>query len=103
MGSLLSKSYSQSVRVDGNNNQVWVIDGTKFNVSSTIDQISMRISNAVKNSVIVSNRLVINTPLLLAIILTCLAFFMYKKYHNSKRLKAMPKHHVCVIAVISTD
>jgi hypothetical protein len=65
MGSILSTSVQHHAHVSGNNNQVWIINGANYNISSMFDRIIGRIVNQTENiinkteDIISTNNLVI--------------------------------------------
>ena len=49
MGSILSRSVHHVAHISGNNNQIWMIHGGNFNISSMFDQIMERVTNKTEN------------------------------------------------------
>lgn len=84
MGPIGSKSYYHIFRVDGNNSQLWIINGVKFNISSITDQTIAQAINKCQELISANNRVIIITMMLIAGIVVLLILLLFLKHHYTQ-------------------
>jgi hypothetical protein len=81
MGPLFSKSTEYSAQISGNNNNIWIIDTTKFNITLMLDQTIQSATKRFQNILIANNPGVIINVMLILTIVILLILFLYLKRH----------------------
>ncbi|CAF1185624.1 unnamed protein product [Adineta steineri] len=96
MGSIFSifpRSVKYSAQISGNNNNVWFIDTSKFNITSILDQTIQNATKKFQNIVIANNPgIIINILLILMITSLPILFLYLKRYHRQQLLANINLH-----------
>lgn len=85
MGSFWSTSVKQSVDVTGNDNNIWIIDGMKFNLSLILDQTIERMVDRFQNFVTANNRFIIVNMILISAVIIFAILFLHLKWQYQQR------------------
>ena len=84
MGPISSVFTKHSTDIKGSNNDIWIVNGINFNMSSTFHQMIQNMSNTFQNILITNNKTIIISIVLLStiIILPIVIWYLKNRYQQ---------------------
>ena len=93
MGSIASRFVKNSLNVTGNDNNIWIINGAAFNLSSIFDPAMERLSEKIQTIIIANNLVIVtNITCIFAIIILLFLFAYLTCFYRDSAVTVVSNH-----------